>query len=135
METKQMDVLLSRVSDAIDSKLASLEVKISKQQKQQHKQQMCRIQAASDKTFVFKRKGNEAQFKFNNAVREKMVQANTHINDGEAEAAFQSVTEGIELIDSRQKLVKRADSSKNGWRTVQEYTQHELASDEEDEID
>ena len=133
METQQMDVLLSRVSDVIDSKLVSLEVKISKQQKQQHEQQMCRIQAASDKTFVFKRKGNEAQFKFNNAVREKTVQANTHINDGEAEAAFQSVTEGKELIDSRQKLVKLADSSKNGWRTVQEYTQHELASDEEDE--
>jgi hypothetical protein len=126
METQQMDVLLSRVSDVIDSKLASLEVKISKQQRQQHEQQMCRIQAASDK-------GNEAQFKFNNAVREKMVQANTHINEGEAEAAFQSVTEGIELIDNRQKLVKLADSSKNGWRTVQEYTQHELASDEEDE--
>ena len=133
MEPQQMETLLSKVSDVIDSKLASLEVKITKQQKQQHEQQMCKIQEVSDKTFVFKRKGNEAQFKFNNTVREKMVQANTHINDGDAESAFHSITEGIELIDNRQKLVKLADSSKNGWRTVQEYTQHELAENEEDE--
>uniref|UniRef100_A0A8W8HLE2 CCHC-type domain-containing protein n=1 Tax=Magallana gigas TaxID=29159 RepID=A0A8W8HLE2_MAGGI len=94
------DEFLQRVSEIMDSKLSSFEQKISKQQKQQHEQQLSRIQAANDKTFVFKRKGNEAQYKFNN---------------------------------SRQKLIKLADSSKTGWRTVQEYTQHELASDEEDE--
>jgi histidinol dehydrogenase len=100
MESQQMDVLLSNVSDVIDSKLVSSEVKILKQERQQHEQQMRKIQTASDKLFVFKRKGNEAMLKFNNAVREKMVQANTHINDGEAEAAFKSVNEFIELIDT-----------------------------------
>ena len=64
----------------------------------------------------------------------KMFQANTHINDGDAESAFHSITEGVELIYNRQKLVKLADSSKNVWRTVQEYTQYELAENEEDEI-
>lgn len=117
----------------MDSKLSSFEQKISKQQKPQHEQQLSRIQAANDKTFVFKRKGNEAQYKFNNSVKEKLIEANTSLSEGEPEMAFNSISSGIELINQRQKLIKLADSSKTGWRTVQEYTQHELASDEEDE--
>uniref|UniRef100_A0A8W8NDD7 CCHC-type domain-containing protein n=1 Tax=Magallana gigas TaxID=29159 RepID=A0A8W8NDD7_MAGGI len=127
------DDFLQRVSEIMDSKLSSFEQKISKQQKQQHEQQLSRIQAANDKTFVFKRKGNEAQYKFNNSVREKLIEANTSLSEGEPEMAFNSISSGIELIHQRQKLIKLADSSKTGWRTVQEYTQHELASDEEDE--
>ena len=49
METQQKDILLSKVSDVIDSKLASLDVKITKQQKQQHEQQMCKIQVSKKK--------------------------------------------------------------------------------------
>ena len=38
--------------------------------------------------------------------------------------------QGIELLTNRQKLVKLADMSDNGWRVVQEY---QLASDSDDE--
>jgi hypothetical protein len=127
------DDLLQRVSEIMDSKLSSFEQKMSKQQRQNHEQQLAKLQSANDKTFVFKRKGNEAQYKFNNSVREKLIEANTNISEGEPEAAFSSISSGIDLIHQRQKLIKLADSSKTGWRTVQEYTQHELASDEEDE--
>ena len=129
----QNDDLLRRVSEIMDSKLSSFEQKISKQQRQQHEQQLAKLQAANDKTFVFKRKGNEAQYKFNNSVREKLIEANTSLSEGNPEMAFNSISSGIDLIHQRQKLIKLADSSKTGWRTVQEYTQHELASDEEDE--
>ena len=129
----QNDDLLRRVSEIMDSKLSSFEQKISKQQRQQHEQQLAKLQAANDKTFVFKRKGNEAQYKFNNSVREKLIEANTSLTEGDPEMAFNSISSGIDLIHQRQKLIKLADSSKTGWRTVQEYTQHELASDEEDE--
>jgi hypothetical protein len=61
-----------------------------------------------------------------------MTSARSIITEGEAEAAFSSISEGIELLNNRQKLVKLADFSKAGWRTVQEYMQHELASDEKD---
>ena len=125
----QNDDLLRRVSEIMDSKLSS----ISKQERQQHEQQLAKLQAANDKTFVFKRKGNEAQYKFNNSVREKLIEANTSLTEGDPEMAFNSISSGIDLIHQRQKLIKLADSSKTGWRTVQEYTQHELASDEEDE--
>ncbi|XP_062581999.1 uncharacterized protein LOC134243774, partial [Saccostrea cucullata] len=107
--------------------------KITKQQRQQHEQQLSKLQAANDKAFDFKRKGNEAQYKFNNSIRDKLVEANTGLSEGEPEVAFNCISSGIELIHQRQKLIKLADSSKTDWRTVQEYTQHELASDEEDE--
>ena len=129
----QNDDLLRRVSEIMDSKLSSFEQKIYKQQRQQHEQQLAKLQAANDKTFVFKRKGNEAQYKFNNSVREKLIEANTSLTEGDPEMTFNSISSGIDLIHQRQKLIKLADSSKAGWRTVQEYTLHELASDEEDE--
>uniref|UniRef100_A0A8W8IQN7 Uncharacterized protein n=1 Tax=Magallana gigas TaxID=29159 RepID=A0A8W8IQN7_MAGGI len=97
------DEFLQRVSEIMDSKLSSFEQKISKQQKQQHEQQLSRIQAANSKTFVFKRKGIEAQYKFNNSVREKMIEVNTS------------------LSEENQKWPSTA------------FRQHELASDEEDE--
>jgi hypothetical protein len=49
------------------------------------------------------------------------------------ERAKEKVTEGITLLNQRQKLVKLADSSELGWKVVNEYTQHQLASDSEDE--
>lgn len=99
----------------MDGKLKSLEEKMSKQQ-EQHEQQMLKLQAATDKTFVFMRKGNEAQFKFNKMVKEKLVEASTSINNGDVGSAFQHIAEGIQLINNRinnwQKLVKLADSPK-----------------------
>jgi nitrogen fixation protein FixH len=63
--------LLQQVSEIMDSKLhvSSFEQKMSKQQRQNHEQQLAKLQSANDKTFVVKRKGNEAQYKFNNSVR------------------------------------------------------------------
>lgn len=91
------DEFLQRVSEIMDSKLSSFEQKISKQQKQQHEQQLSRIQAANDKTFVFKRKGNEAQYKFNNSVREKLIEANTSLSEGEPEMAFNSISSELNI--------------------------------------
>ena len=38
----------------------------------------------------------------------------------------------MSLLTERQKLVLLADESEFGWKTVQEYTQHELAEDDQD---
>ena len=44
----------------------------------------------------------------------------------------ESLTEGMSLLTERQKLILLADNSEFGWKTVQEYTQHELAEDNQD---
>ncbi|VDI59227.1 Hypothetical predicted protein [Mytilus galloprovincialis] len=48
-------------------------------------------------------------------------------------AAKDKISEGIELVQERQKLIKLADSSELGWRVVQEYITNPIADDSEDE--
>ncbi|KAJ8310733.1 hypothetical protein KUTeg_012598 [Tegillarca granosa] len=57
----------------MDLKLQSMEQKIYNSQRDLHEAQIGKIQAAATENFNFKRKGNEAQFKFNNSVIEKLV--------------------------------------------------------------
>lgn len=51
--------------------------------------------------FVFKRKGNEVQYKFNNSVREKLIEVNISLSEGELEMVFNSILLGIEFIYQR----------------------------------
>ena len=44
-----------------------------------------------------------------------------------------SLDEGMKLVIHRQKLIKMADRSENGWRVVKEYESDSLAENEEDE--
>ena len=46
--------------------------------------------------------------------------------------AKEALVQGTHLLDERQKLILLADKSEFGWKTVEEYTQHELAEDEQD---
>ncbi|CAC5392387.1 unnamed protein product [Mytilus coruscus] len=48
-------------------------------------------------------------------------------------SATQRIGEGIDLLTHRQKLVKMADQSESGWKTVEEYQTNSLADNSEDE--
>ncbi|CAG2234624.1 unnamed protein product [Mytilus edulis] len=45
---------------------------------------------------------------------------------------MRNICEGLDILNHRQKLIKLADQSENGWRTVTEYETHNLADDSED---
>ena len=69
-----------------------------------------------------------------------MQEADWHIQDvsrdtsGEAALmAHKKVSEGIELLSHRQKLVKLAYSSKQGLKVVKEYEANPLGEDSDDE--
>ena len=43
-----------------------------------------------------------------------------------------ALSKGTSMLSERQKLILLADKSEFGWKTVEQYTQHELAENEED---
>ena len=57
---------------------------------------------------------------------------NPEPNEHTASAA-KCIGEGIDILTHRQKLVKMADSSENGWKTVEEYETNSLSDDSDDE--
>ena len=48
-------------------------------------------------------------------------------------ATKRNISEGMDLVKQRQKLIKLADSSDDGWRVVNEYIANPLADDSDDE--
>ena len=61
-----------------------------------------------------------------------MEDAKSHLEVNAVEKVKASLSEGTSLLSERQKLILLADKSEFGWKTVEEYTQHELADSEAD---
>ncbi|CAC5419412.1 unnamed protein product [Mytilus coruscus] len=107
-------------------------------QRSVHETQMSKIQQMNTENYVFKGKGNEEQFKVNTKIANKMKEARsllteTQDNNESTEGAMRNICEGLDILNHRQKLIKLADQSENGWRTVTEYETHSLADDSGDE--
>ena len=81
---------------------------------------------------IFKRKGNELQYKFSSKLEDVLTDAKDSISAKNPSKALESLDEGISFIKDRQKLILLADKSEYGWKTAAEYEQHELATDEAD---
>ena len=87
---------------------------------------------ASPDLYVFKKKGNEQQLKFNQKVVKRNVLALKAVEGGTISKAKEELNEGISLINNRQKAIKLADKSVFGWATVQEYVAADLAENDAD---
>ena len=72
----------------------------------------------------FKFKGNRKQFELNAQLDHIFGQKEVNLN--EPQEVRKLVAEGRQLIKKRQKLIKLADRSRNGWLVVQEYESDEL---------
>ena len=84
---------------------------------------------------TFKKKTHEKQHHFNEEVRAKVAEASDALAQTPAavEKAKSLLEEGEKLILDRQKLIRIADRSENGWATVEEYMEDELADNSDDE--
>jgi hypothetical protein len=127
--------LLEKMEKLMTTKLTDFENKMSAKQQELSDTQINKMQDITADKYAFKRKGNEEQFKHNSKVSSSFREAGACLVEptlDSIEVAKGKINEGISLINQRQKLVKLADSSELGWRVVNEYTQHQLASDSDD---
>ena len=81
----------------------------------------------------FKGKANEDQYKFNLKLAETFDSAKSAAEKSNLEKVKSDLEEGEKLLVERQKHILLADKSEYGWSTVEEYKQHDLAADLEDE--
>ena len=89
--------------------------------------------------YIFKRRGNENQYRFSEELADRVTTASSSVaraERGGGIAAFdrakEVLREGMDLI-SRRQLIKFADRSEAGWAVVDEYVDDDLADDSEDE--
>ena len=61
-----------------------------------------------------------------------MDEVKSHLESNAVDKAKSSLSESTSMLSERQKLILLADKSEFGWKTVEQYTQHELADNEED---
>ena len=80
-------------------------------------------------------KGNQKQFELNAELDSIIKNIETESERSKPNFALtkKHSQEARELIRKRQKLIKIADKSKDGWRVVAEYESDDLASGSEDE--
>ena len=55
------------------------------------------------------------------------------LEDARSIQAKENISEGIGIVQERQKMIKLADSSDYYWKVVQEYESNHIANDSEDE--
>ena len=82
----------------------------------------------------FKHKGNEIQYKFNLKLQDTLDDVKSYLESKAVDKAKSSLSDGTSMLPERQKLILLADKSELGWKTVEQYTQHELADNKEDGI-
>ena len=114
--------LMSEISTLITNSVESIKHSNSKAVEDQLRE-IKKIRGEEPKSF--KRKGNEVQYKFNAKIQDSIDEAKSYLESNAVDKAKESLTEGTSLLTERQKLVLLADKSEFGWKTVQEYTQHE----------
>ncbi|KAJ8311863.1 hypothetical protein KUTeg_010585, partial [Tegillarca granosa] len=81
---------------------------------------------------LFKKRDKGEQHKHNNKVFVKLHEASDCLEGltmKKATEAKTKISERMELIKTRQKLIKLAKSSKAGWNTAEEYSSNPLAED------
>ena len=146
MEEEQFQRLLDPISASkkdlqaeFTDKLAKLQKEVTAGQESSSQEVVEKIQKRS---YQFRRKGNEEQFKFNASVDEHLGAAKKELSKLEPQTEDENNTiarskahldEGMKKIAVRQKHIKIADRSDLGWAVVEAHMDDELASHSDDE--
>ena len=81
----------------------------------------------------FKKRANKDQYKFNLKMAETINSARSAAQKSQLEKVKSDFKEGEKLLNERQKHILLAVKLEFGWCSVDEYKQHDLADDSDDE--
>ena len=138
LSSSQFTSLLSAIQQSetrLEQKFADFKSDIKEAQEEAATKAANRVRR--DKPYGYKKKGHEEQAAFNDGVQDIMKEADDALEAATDAPAIQrakaALQKGTALLADRQKLIKIADRSANGWGVVAEYTADELADDSDDE--
>ena len=131
-EAEKMDLLLSSMQ--------TMQEQMKAMQKGQEETCMRLARQSHKDSYVFKKKGNECQYKANKEVKERLEVAASYLDRVKAVSgkehlnlAKKEIAKGTSFLARREKLIKLADRSESGWAVVEEYNADVLADDSDDE--
>ena len=129
----QLASLMSAMRQGIKDEMVTLKRELSAEREAADEKLVKKIKL--DKAPTFKKKGHERQYRHNEEVRLKLSDTRAALDEHPpaVEKAKTLLEEGEGLILERQKHIKIADRSENGWATVDEYVEDELADNSDDE--
>ena len=112
----------------LDRKIADFRSDVRQAQNEATTKAVKRVQR--EKPYEFKRKAHEEQARFNAQIEESVREAQhalATVDDSPSlQRAQEALEKGTRLLAGRQKLIKIANRSANGWGVVAEYTADEV---------
>ena len=102
--------------------------------KQQNEQTQASLRKLSSQpSFKWKKAGNEDQFIFTKEIEVTLDDMADGIQEDDVDKVQRNLEKCKKLVAERQKMIKIADQSPNGWTTVAIYQRNDLAENSDDE--